>query len=180
MAVVAGVDLSRGFTPEEVFDFHNSGRLREIAEAGYVGQADVESGLVHFAPFHKSAFFRSDPVDLQVGAVTGLTNPIVVPHPSTLEEKRKELEEKFPMLRTTPQQKVARLTLRLLSEVKRTGRITGMSDQDVSHIVGEAWKIGEPLTSEAVRRVAAHFLGLGEKTNKEADSHRVTRAHALA
>jgi hypothetical protein len=177
---VAGISTSRGYTPEEIVDMHGSGRLRKVAEAGYVGQGSIETGLVHFVPFSQSTFFRSDPVDLQEGKATTLTNPLIAVHEDTLEDRRKKLEEEHPMFRTTPQQKVARMMLRLMSEVKRTGTITGMSDADISAVVGEAWKQGEPLTAEAVQRVAAHLLGVGERTNKEADSKRVTRQHALA
>lgn len=180
MSVVEGVELTRGFTSEEIFEMKESGRLKKLAAAGYVGQASIESGLIHFVPFEESPYFRSDPVNLQPGVATPLTNPMVIQHPGSLEQRRKELEEKHPMFRTTPQEKVGRMMLRLMAEVKRTGTIPGLSNEDIKAIVGESWRTGDPITADAVRAVAAHFLGLGEKHNREADSRRVTRKHPLA
>jgi len=164
---VDGIDITRTFSPEEIFDLHAKGRLRKIALAGYCTRAGDDG--IQFIPWYESTRFRMDTDTLPVHASDDF-----VPY------MQNKLETEHPMRRSTPQQKVGRMMLRLMAEVKRTGTIPGFTPEDIKHIVGESWKQGEPLAAEDVQKVAAYFLGLGQKQNKEADSHRVTRAHALA
>jgi hypothetical protein len=64
-----------------------------------------------------------------------------------------------------------------MAEVKRTGRVTGMSNEEMRSIVGESWKEGQPLTGEDIQKLSQWFMGRAEVDNKEADSHRITSDH---
>lgn len=168
--MIDGIDVTRKYTSDEIFQMYHKGQLRSISIAGYVTQTDVMDDTITFVPYHESTHFR-DATD------TMRTTTI---HESTIDQKRKELEHEHPALRTTPQQKVARMMLRFMAEVERTGHITGLSDEYVKSIVGESWKVGDPYTAEVVQRVAQRFMEKAEVDNRAADSKRTTRLHPLA
>jgi hypothetical protein len=94
-----------------------------------------------------------------------------------VEAKRKELERDHPISRSTPQEKVARLAMRLLAEAKRTGRVTGLSDDEHASILGESWRVGSPLTGTDIEKLSQWFMQRAEIDNKEADAHRITSDH---
>lgn len=165
---IDGIDINKVFTGDEIIDLYNKGKLRSITLEGYCTRADAD-GTIRFIPFWESTKFRSENNQMK----THISHDFV-------ETMREEVEHDHPITRRTPQERVASMALRLLSEVKRTGRITGLSDEEVASIVGESWKVGEPLTGEAIRSMSAHLLGKAQVDNREADSHRVTRAHMTA
>lgn len=163
--IVAGVDISRTYSVEEIMSMYHKGLLKPIALKGYVTRADA-NGQIGFVPWHESTLARSE-----AGKKAAVTFDV--------DEMREGVEAEHPITRRTPQERVAAVALRILAEVKRSGG-HGLTPQEVNQIVGETWAVGDPVTGEQVRALAAHFLGVGEKTNKEADSHRVTRAHATS
>ena len=167
--ILEGVDINRPFTAEEILELHASGRLRNLALKGYCTRADLLEGTLRFIPWYESSAFRQR---------TGTQKEHI--SYDFVDAMREDVERNHPMKRRTPQEKVASMMLRLMAEVKKTGTITGLSQEHIRSIAGESRKEGEPLPAEAIRKVAAHYLGRGEKENKEADSHRVTQAHALA
>lgn len=164
---IDGVDITRTFSPKEIFDMHAKGTLRGVTLKGYCTQVGDDG--IRFVPWYESTRFRMDTDTTRVHVSKDF-----VPY---MQEK---LESEHPMRRRTPQQKVAAMMLRLMAEVKRTGSIAGMTAEDIKHITGESWKQGEPMNAETVRKVAAHFLGIGEVDNKAADSRRTTRLHPYA
>jgi hypothetical protein len=96
-----------------------------------------------------------------------------------VEEKRQELEQEHPITRSTPQEKVARFAMRLMAEAKRTGRITGLTDEQHAQILGESWREGTPLTGSDIEKLSQWFMQRAEVDNEEADSHRVARQHRV-
>jgi hypothetical protein len=161
---IDGIDIQRKFTSEEIFDLHRRGKLRSITLEGYVTRVDVLDDTISFVPFWESTKFRDE-------------QGTMVLDEFGLEEKRKELEEEHPISRSTPQEKVARFAMRLLAEAKRTGRITGLSDDQHAAILGESWKSGTPLTGTDIEKLSQWFMSRAEVDNKEADSHRITSQH---
>ena len=163
--IVAGVDIGRTFEAEEIIAMHNKGVLRGITLEGYVTQ--VEDGKIKFIPWTESYRFRE-----QTGQLRTSTH--------YLDTMREEVEREHPILRRTPQERTTSMVMRLIGSMKQYGTMPGFTDEQIKAIMGDYWKVGEPVTEEAVRRLAAHLLDQGEKTNREADSHRVTRQHMTA
>lgn len=166
--IIDGIDITRVYTIGEIQDMYYRGYLRKVAVHGYVVQARAD-GTVRFVPWYESHMARAENDQLRETDWS-----------AEAEQMRLDVEREHPMSRRTPQQRVASMLIRLMGEVKRTGRITGLSDEQVQSIVGKTWKEGMPLSEEDVRAVAAHFLGIAQVDNREADSHRVTRAHQFA
>jgi hypothetical protein len=167
--IVAGVDIEQRFTPEEIVEMYKSGRLRQITNLGYCTQGD-ETGTLGFVPYYESNAFRVD-------------NDVELRNFRTefdAEKMRQEIEDENPILRRTPQERAAAMTLRILAEMKKYGTVPGIPGEKLQQIIGEHWKVGQPVTEEAASRVAQYYLGMGEVDNKEADRHRVTRAHSRA
>lgn len=166
--VVAGVDIDRTYSPEEIFEMHDKGRLRPITLEGYCTRADEDG--IRFVPYYESTFFR-----MREGKPQQHVSHDFAP------AMRAQLEADHPITRRTPQQRVASMVLRLLADAKQNGTIAGLSEEQIRSITGELWKAGvTEVSTEMVRKVAAHFLFQAEKGNREADSHRVARAHPTA
>jgi hypothetical protein len=143
---------------------HRKGQLRAITLNGYVTRVDILDDTISFVPFWESSKFRDEQGTMKMTEFG-------------VENKRKELEAEHPITRSTPQEKVARLALRLMTEAKRTGRISGLSNAEHASILGESWKEGTPLTGEDVQKLSQWFMQRAEVDNKEADAHRVTQLH---
>lgn len=164
--IIDGIDVSRVYPAEEILKMWEDGHLREVCLKGYVARANGD-GTCGFVPWYEAmdAFnehrgMRRYTIDQQY-----------------VEDMKADVEEKHPIVRRTPQQRVAAMVLRLLGDAKRYGTIPGIPKETLQAIAGEYWKIGEPVTEDLIRRVAAYYLGVAEVDNKEADSHRVTREH---
>lgn len=166
MRIVAGIDIDRVFTGEEIIDLYHKGKLKPIALEGYCTRADAD-GTIRFIPWYESTRFRYEN-DSRVS---------VTPDGDAM---REEVERENPIIRRTPQQRVAAMAMRIMGEVQRSGNAGGLSAEQVRSIVGESFREGEPITGSDVEALAAHFLGKAEKHNREADSKRVTRAHPTA
>lgn len=169
MKIVGGVDIEQTFTPDDIIEMFKNGRLRTISEQGYCTQGG-EDGLLRFVPFWESLAFRTEQ---NMGTRTYASEDFT-------EVMRQDVEAEHPILRTTPQEKVARMALRIMAEVKRTGRVTGLNDNEMATIMGESWRVGEPVTGEAIQKLSEWLMGRAEVDNRDADSHRVTRAHMTA
>lgn len=166
MNIVGGLDIDRVYTFDEIMELYTLGKLKPIALQGYVCRA--EGGMISFVPWYDSTRAR-----LEAGQGTQVHLDV--------DAMRADVEAEHPMTRRTPQERVASMMVRLMTEAKRNGTIAGLTDAQISTITGEAWKTGETsITSEMVRRVAAHFLGMAQNRNREADAHRSTRAHPYA
>ncbi len=166
--IVAGVDINGSYTPEDIVDMFRTGRLRKLTDAGYCTQGR-EDGTLTFVPYWESLAFRTE---------TGSAKTYV--SDNFTEVMRQDVETEHPIVRSSPQEKVARLALRVMGEVKRTGRVTGLSDEELAAIVGESWKVGQPLTGEDLQKLAQWFMGRAEVDNTESESHRVTREHRVS
>lgn len=166
--IIDGIDISRRYTIQEIMDMHAKGKLRPVGVAGYIVRADAD-GTVGFVPWTQSTLYRSQRDALLV-------------HQSTdfVEAMRQDVEAEHPMRRRTPQERTAAMLVRIMGTAQRYGTVPGLTQEQISTITGAAWREGDPLPAESVRAVAAHFLGIAEKQNREADSHRVARKHALA
>ena len=170
MHVVAGVDLDRKYSIHEIMDMYYRGYLKPIALEGYVVRTDVVDQTVSFVRWDESTFGRQE---------TGVVAQSDMS--ADLEAMRQQLEQDHPMRRRTPQERVASMVLRLLDEAKKHGTIPGLSDEEIREITGMYWQTGQTqVTEEMVRRVVSHYLHQAQKSNREADSHRVTRDHQFA
>ena len=157
--IIEGVDISKSFTGEEIIEMHRRGKLRDVTLHGYCTRVDLEEGVIRFVPWWDSTLFRMEKQQL------------VRDHDAHFgETMMADVNANHPIRRRTPQQRVAAMMLRLMAEYRRTGTLPGVSPDLVRRVSGMAWREGTPLTDDAIRAVAAHFLGLGEAHNKEADS----------
>ena len=61
--IVAGIDVSRTWSGDEILALHARGKLRDITLEGYCTRAEAdESGKVvlRFVPFYESTWFREE------------------------------------------------------------------------------------------------------------------------
>lgn len=169
MKLVDGIDIDQKYPIEQILKWYHAGRLKKIQLVGYIVRADAD-GLVGFVPWTESTLFRSQNEGLSQYGLGTLA-----------EDMRKDVERENPMVRRTAQQKKASMVRRLLETCQRYGTVPGMTDEQISAMIGERWQTGvSVVTAQMLERVSAHYLGVGETMNKEADSKRVTRAHPLA
>ena len=151
--IVEGIDISRSFTGEEIIAMHARGKLRDITLQGYCTRADSD-GTIRFIPWYDSTWFRMDEGKPVRAVAEGFEEAML-----------DDVESNHPIIRRTPQERVAAMMLRLLAS-SRSGTIPGVPPELIKRIVGGSWREGEPLTAEVVQAVAAHYLGLGEEDNK--------------
>jgi hypothetical protein len=172
--IVAGVDIDRLYHKDEIVAMYKSGKLRDVTLQGYVSQANAD-GMCGFIPWYKSERVLARLAGVPEGkAVYEISGDIVG-------DMRQSVEEEHPIVRRTPQQRVAAMMGHFLAEAQKHGTIPGLSDEKIREITGEYWKTGvTTVTQDMVRKVAAHYLGLGEKQNREADRKRSTRLHPKA
>lgn len=78
-----------------------------------------------------------------------------------------------PIVRRDPQERVNSLMLKWLDECLRTNSVPGVDSSKVKEILGEAWKVGMPITAEDVRTIAAHFLQKAENKRKAENYNKV-------
>lgn len=167
---VDGIDLTKEYPIHDIMDMFYGGKLRGVAQAGWVVQAVGEdTTMIRFVPWWESHLQRREEDRLRV-------------HPEAInvDAMREDVEREHPMRRRTPQQRTAAMMVRLMSEAKKTGSVPGLTPEQIRAIIGESWRQGEPLAAEDVQKVAAWFMSRGEVDNREADSHRTTRAHQFA
>lgn len=153
--IVAGIDIDRAYSGDEILDIHRSGRLRDVTLQGYCTRVDVDANI-RFVPFYESTWFRSDQ-DTMVVAEQDIAGPMMA-----------DVNANHPIVRRTPQERVASLFLRLMTEYQRSGTLPGISSELITQVMQGSWREGEPLTAEVIRAVAAHYLGVGEVDNKKA------------
>lgn len=179
--VVGGVDISRTYTVPEITEMYVKGRLGAAAVEGYIVRAEGD-GTIGFVKADESTlsqmmYGRKDKrgvTHLRGGRVYGTDHPV-------WEEMRQDIEKEHPMVRRSAQEKKLSMVRRLLNTAQQFGTIPGLTDEQISTMIGEKWTTGvSVVTADMLDRVAARLLGQGEASNKEADSHRVTRAHPLA
>jgi hypothetical protein len=157
--LIAGVDITQDFTAEDIMDLFKKGKLRTICEKGYCTQGTME-GTLQFVPYWESVSWRQ---------------PKTYTSDDFVDVMREDVETQHPILRRTPQERTAAMAMRIVGEIKRTGRVGGLSDDDVKHMTKESWKEGQPLTAEDARTIAQTLLEHAEVDNEESESHRVTR-----
>ena len=166
--IIGGIDITKRYPIAEIMEMHAQGKLRNIGGSGYIVRADAD-GMVGFVPWTESTLFRMN-----------TDQPQLYQSPDFTEAMRQDVETEHPMRRRTPQERVASMLVRMMGHARETNTVPGLTEKQISTITGESWKEGDPLPAESVRAVAAHFLGIAEKQNKEADSHRTTRSHQFA
>lgn len=156
--IVAGIDIERKYHIEEIISMYNRGLLKPIALVGYGVRADSD-GMVGFVPWTETAMFRQE-------------HGVKVREDITpdLEQMREEVERDHPIVRTTPQAKQARVAKRIASNPV-------LAESAVASVLEESWRRGQAVTGTDIQAAAAKLLTRAEQDNKEADSHRITRAH---
>jgi hypothetical protein len=155
--IIGGIDVDRTYTGDEVLEMNNKGHLRNVTLKGYCTRVEHD-GTIKFVPYWDSTWFRQEQ-DKAVSVDVDIATPML-----------EDLKENHPIIRRTPQERVASMMLRLMGEYRRTGSLPGIPTDLIKKIVGNSWREGMPLTEEVVRAVAAHYLGLGEQENKR-ESH---------
>ena len=174
MRVIAGVDIDRKYSIEEMLDMYERGYLKAIlAHGGVVPRATMD-GTIEFAPWDETYLGNLEK--------TGATRFYAQNDGNWIEDATAQVEKDHPIIRRTPQERVTSMALRLLAQAKRSnGAIPGLSQEEIRQIVGYAWTQGvTEITMDDMRKVAARLLGVAEVDNREADSHRVTRLHPTA
>jgi hypothetical protein len=179
--IVGDIDVSRRYALEEIMEMYYAGRLKAVADAGYIVRSDFDHpGQVLFVPASESTLFRMPGHNTDTGKWEDSKMKTHV-FPNLAEDMRKDVEREHPMKRRSGQQKRLSLVKRLLASAKQYGTIPGLTDEQISAMIGEKWKTGVSIvTEDMVARVSAYYLGQGEATNKAADSKRTTKAHPLA
>lgn len=167
--IIDGIDISRKYTIEEIMSLYYRGRLRPVAVEGYIVRADAD-GMVGFVKAEESTLFRME---------RGKT--LVHQSDDFVDAMAKDVEENHPMRRRGGQEKRYSLVKRLLRDAQTFGTIPGLTDAQVSAMIGEKWVTGvSQVTQEMLDRVSIHYLGQGENANKAADAKRITRKHVNA
>ncbi len=159
---IDGIDIARPFLAEDVFRWRDEGKLRNVTLQGYVTQFswDHIGRWVHFTDKYSS--------NLTPGSHRqGQERQINFDYEKYFKDKN---QSDSPIVRRTPQQRVASMALSLMAEAKQYGTIPGLDERMVKAITGEAWKEGEPITAEAVRRVAMHYLNFSETDVQRKDN----------
>lgn len=168
MRIVGGVDIDRKYPIEEILKMHAEGKLKPIAVDGYVVRADAD-GMVGFVPWTESTLFRME---------RGKT--LVHQSDDFAEAMRQDVEREHPIVRRTPQERVAALMVRLMGTAAEVGGIPGLTEAQINAITRMSWREGDPLPATAVQAVAAHFLGIAQNQNREEDRKKTTRQFPTA
>lgn len=180
--IIAGVDIGKKMSADEVAVLHRSGKLRSVTLQGYVWRHEFDGmgSWVHF----------TDPTANRIapGSEGGQrTRAFSMPDP--LPSMREQVDAESPIVKRTPQERLASLTnkltggqsgqdaaasmmIQMLSGTRSHG---SMTDEEVKAITGSSWKAGDPISAEAVRNVAAHYLGTAERKVAETASQTNTR-----
>jgi hypothetical protein len=167
--IIDGIDVSRTYPAEEVLKMWEDGHLREVCLKGYVARANGD-GTCGFVPWYEAMDAFNEHRGLR---------KYTIPQ-QYVEDMKSDVEEKHPIVRRTPQQRVAAMVLRLMGEARQYGKIPGLSDEALRAIVGEYWKSGDPVTEDVVRRVAAYYLGVAEVDNREENAKHSTSVYPTA
>lgn len=149
----------------------DSGKLREITLKGwFLRWEPLKDGmrLVHV----------SDPTANRMApGSTGGRRKRVYEVEDPTEAMREAVNADSPIVRRTPQERLASMTAKLsagetgqdaaarmlLDMLSGRGDIDGLDDDAVKDITGASWKRGDPLDGDTVRRVAARYLGEAER-----------------
>ena len=154
MKIIGGIDVDRTYTGDEVLEMARTPHLRNVTLEGYCTRVEHD-GTIRFVPFYESTWFREEqgtPIEQSrdLGA-----------------EMMADVNANHPIIRRTPQERVASMFLRLMTEYKRSGTLPGVDPALIKRVAGSAWIEGMPLTDEVIRSVAAHYLGVAEVDNKK-------------
>lgn len=180
--IVDGLDTSRIYTADEVVEMKESGKLREVTMKGWFFRWDISRNgmlLVHV----------TDPTAnrLAPGSTGGRRlRSYTVPDPT--EDMRRAVEADSPIVKRTPQERLASMTVKLMQGERGQdgaakmlldmlqgagdGNMDGLSEEKVKEITGASWKAGDPIDASTVRGVAARYLGEAER--KVAETARAT------
>lgn len=81
-----------------------------------------------------------------------------------------------PIQKRTPAERKASLINKWFEACQRAGTVPGLTDEQVSKILGENWKTGKSqMTAEVVDRLASVMLGQAEAQHEDKLAHQVTR-----
>ena len=87
-----------------------------------------------------------------------------------------EVFPKEPIKKRTPQQRVESLVNRWIDDCKRAGGIPGVSEEQVSAVLGEHWKLSPSgITVEDVRKLAVAMLKRAENKYEASEQKKVVR-----
>lgn len=180
--IIEGVDIGKKMSADEVATLHRSGKLRGITLRGFVWRHEFDGmgSWVHF----------TDPTANRIapGSDGGQrTRAFSMPDP--LPNMRAQVDAESPIVKRTPQERLASLTNKLtrgqsgqdaaasmmIQMLSGTQSHGSMTDEQVKAITGSSWKAGDPVDAETVRRVAAHYLGTAEQKVAETASVTNTR-----
>lgn len=156
MRIVPG----RRYTHEEMRAIRESPEMAGLAFQGYVWRANLDGtvSLVHWTKAH---------MDNEVRRPVGYVD---------LRPREEIFGRPPPIVKRTPQQRVQSLVNRWWEECRKAGTVPGMSDEQVSAILGREWKTGvTEITMDDVRRLAAHFLQDAENKFEASEAKKVVR-----
>lgn len=146
--------LKSPFNVEKLWELLRSGKLKDYARKGYVAQADADGRIrmVHWS--------KSD----TIADMTGWHGPGHGEFRNRSYGVDPNWENELtPIVKRTAQKRLDSLVSKVVKDAIATGTIPGMDDAVWKDIMGEAWKEGNPLTAEDVRRVCAFYLNKQER-----------------
>ncbi len=158
----------------------NSSKLRDVTLKGWFFRFDGSGmRLVHFT---EGSANRLAP---------GEAGKRVYEVPDPTEAMRAQVNADSPIVKRTPQQRLASMTAKLqggesgqeaaarmmldMLSGRNAGSIEGLTDEQVQTITGASWQGGDPIDGETVRRVAASYLGEAERKVAETARDTTTR-----
>jgi hypothetical protein len=139
------------YSPGELKRLINRSTAKELELEGYCLQYDVLSNTFAVVKATEASKYMRGPGG-------GRTDGKVVMGTATDWGELPKIKKRTPL-----QQKDA-LMIRLLEQVKATGKLPSQDDPRWAEILGAAWKDGEvQITTEVIQQVAARFLERSER-----------------
>lgn len=183
--IIDGLDTSRTYTADEVVEMARNGRLRSLTLKGWFFRSGINKpGVMELVHFTDPTANRMTP------GSPGRGLQRVWEFEDPLPDMKAAVNSESPIVKRTPQQRLASLTTKLmngergqdaaakmlLQMMAGTGAHDGLDDDAVKAITGASWKAGDPLDADTVRRVAARYLGQAEKQVAEQAREARTKA----
>lgn len=183
------IQINTPYTRAQLQELIGQAEADELKLQGYVLQFDALSSTYRVVPWHQASQpFRADGNAQQRKRVQATSD---------------QFGELPPIIKRSAQSRVDSLTARWLVEMKKAGGLPSLQsgvapegstlkeredfqrkmaeerkilDAKIKEIVGAAWVEGRTeITSDLVRQVASHFLGVADTTHKAKLDKQVTR-----
>lgn len=160
--IVAGIDVDRRYSLDELLEMNRTGRYRDVVLHGYVCRA-TDDGMIQFVPWHESSLARME-----------AEQPVKQDFSADVEQMKEDVEREHPITRRTPQQRKDAVARRMANGVPH------FNESVVAQVMADSWKKGAPVTGDQIEAVAAILMQRAENENRAADAKRVTRKHMTA